>query len=524
MNFPGIGLIVFALCVSAQPEQVKTVRFSGRVVNPLTKDAVPRANVRLYQPSGSGVKSYVVRSDGAGAFQAALPPGTYSVECNRTGYMAPDGMTGRTPTITLDLGDKPATITCSLIPAASIEGSVVDPDGQPAEGIYVGVERAIRGGDAASLYAAYSRPADASGRFRITGLPPGRYFLSATPTGQDFYLLSDGPPRAHLRTYYPGTPARKDAQAIAVRAGDVVQADIRLSSVAVVPVRGKYVDSDGKPKRAVVSVQQVDGIAGSISAVTGEDGSFEIEVPRGDWLLTGPPRDVSGQYEAILPLTVSGNAIDDLVLQAPEPAAIVGNLEYGGAASDATSKIRVILKHSTTGLHAGDLDFGGPLAFQFTDLLPGRYGFEIENRGCDCYLSTIFLDGQPIQGMELDLAPASRNQATLRFERPAGRIEGTVEGAPDADVLSSLVAFALPVGQRSGQYLAVPLSQVGDDRKFSFRDLRPGAYRVWVMVNLDQIYLTDPQFVDDIEKSAKTVVVKAGEQSSIEVPVTPRPY
>ena len=98
------------------------------------------------------------------------------------------------------------------------------------------------------------------GQFRLYGLPPGEYYVSATLRNMRLHgvdMIGRRTPaarsartriRATPPTYYPGTPSPGDAQRVTLAVGqELGSVDIQLQPVRLAKITGMAVGSDGKP-------------------------------------------------------------------------------------------------------------------------------------------------------------------------------------------------------------------------------------------------------------------------------------
>jgi protocatechuate 3,4-dioxygenase beta subunit len=85
---------------------------------------------------------------------------------------------------------------------------------------------------------------DDQGRFRITSLPPGRYFVYAEPLRLE--RVREGTSRASLPTFAPNSLELSGAIAVEVFAGTDSVADIRLRKDGRFTVRGTVTSSSGE--------------------------------------------------------------------------------------------------------------------------------------------------------------------------------------------------------------------------------------------------------------------------------------
>jgi hypothetical protein len=251
---------------------------SGRVVSADTMPrAVRRATVTLHTGSGS---PRVLLTDDEGRFAFdALPAGQYRLMASKPGWVS--GFFGaRFPgqgpgaTITVD-GRSAVAADVTVVPGAVIAGRVIDQFGIPQQGARPQVLRArtVAGRRVLSAIAGPSlAAADDRGEFRIYGLPPGSYVVSATPpatvaapmTTADEVAWAlqrkDGgasagdpapPPGAvfgFAPVFYPGTTDAAAASTITLAPGEErVGIDFSLPRVPLSHVAGVLLRPDGTP-------------------------------------------------------------------------------------------------------------------------------------------------------------------------------------------------------------------------------------------------------------------------------------
>jgi hypothetical protein len=214
------------------------------------------------------------------------------------------------------------TAALTLGRSGVIYGHVFDEVGEPAAGalvealLAVSVEglrkrlQSVGGGDLA----------DDTGAFRLYGLPPGTYFVSARPGPA-------GTANRGAATYYPGTPGVATALPLEVETGSQVAVSLSLGAVPLARVSGVLVNADGTPTFGNVTLLPQVGMAPRepddrvsvdvegtrLSSNAGPDGRFTIaDVPPGPYELTGT-RGRPGET-ASLPVLVSGQDITGLTV------------------------------------------------------------------------------------------------------------------------------------------------------------------------------------------------------------------
>lgn len=126
-------------------------------------------------------------TDGAGAYQLALPPGVYGAFADLSGA----GADYFSVTVTVSVPGPPATLQAP--PIRTIAGQLLDQDGQPIAGAHVfSVCQDQVSGDVAEMVCGGGRLTDAAGRFSIASLagPRAGFFLrpSADPAVSSFLV------------------------------------------------------------------------------------------------------------------------------------------------------------------------------------------------------------------------------------------------------------------------------------------------------------------------------------------------
>src|SRR5262249_14114144 len=124
------------------------------------------------------------------------------------------------------------------------------------------------------------------GEFRIAGLAPGEYIISAMrPMASPFgsaAVASTARTTALATTYYPGTTNQAAAQPIAVRAGDTVaNIEFTMQSTPAFRVSGRVVDDSNQPVAGAMLMLIGDPRSGMFigpagHAQSGADGRFTI--------------------------------------------------------------------------------------------------------------------------------------------------------------------------------------------------------------------------------------------------------
>jgi protocatechuate 3,4-dioxygenase beta subunit len=257
---------------------------SGIVVTD-SADAQPvrRATVRLIGSFGSSSRTVGTDDDGRFRFEG-LPAGSYLLSVVKTGFVASfhgSSHPGRGPGTPIAVADgQRIDVTLKILAGAAITGVITDGQGNPVAGITVvaGDTRPVAG----TVMSPGRATSDDRGVYRVFGLAPGEYLVSAMPrllpalegrggpsTGGAVQVVTSaevnwarntaagtttsaappaGPVVAYAPTFYPGTTNASSAIPVRVATAEE-RADVSFA-LRIVPmsrISGTLVDVNGQP-------------------------------------------------------------------------------------------------------------------------------------------------------------------------------------------------------------------------------------------------------------------------------------
>jgi protocatechuate 3,4-dioxygenase beta subunit len=131
-----------------------------------------------------------------------------------------------------------------LARGVTLTGRITDARGRPGKKTRVHPIRREVANGTARLVAVPYRQVSLSGAFEFTALPPGEYYIGASPIpeGNDA-----GGTSGNAITYFPGTTKFAEAQSLALKAGESRQVDFALARTLAFRVSGIAYDSFGNP-------------------------------------------------------------------------------------------------------------------------------------------------------------------------------------------------------------------------------------------------------------------------------------
>src|SRR5262245_19116414 len=180
---------LFSQSPSSEPKAEERSALEGQVVNAASGEPVKKATILLRRadpPQPNTIPaSYSTSTEAAGKFSMKdIEAGRYRLTVNRGGFvMAEYGSKGPGrpgTTLSLEKGQHLKEIAVKLTPRAVITGRVLDEDGEPVTFAQVQTLRYRYNQGRKQLMPMGGTGTNDLGEYRIFGLAPGKYYLSAT--------------------------------------------------------------------------------------------------------------------------------------------------------------------------------------------------------------------------------------------------------------------------------------------------------------------------------------------------------
>jgi hypothetical protein len=404
------------------------------------------------------------------------------------------------------------------------------------------------------------------GQYRIYGLPPGDYYVSATLRSgglemMDLELMTVGaawsgaspsasvPKSGYASTYYPGTPNVVEAQRITLAAGqESSSADFALVAVRLAKVTGIVIGSDGKPLEgaaisAVPANREFGGLLGQSSARSGKDGSFTLNsVPPGDYSLQARSVQVitSTQGDNVMvfraatiggggesesgstPLSVAGEDISGILLTTSRGGTATGTVVFDGPRPASTSSIRITsmaVDSDGPALGGGGASpkedgsfelkgLSGPRLVRVANAPPGWTLKSVKLNGTDITdVGTEFKAGETTSGVEVELT----NKTT------------SVTGGVTAADGSLLKDYTVVIFSESPEHWRLPMTRwvtgtrPDQDGRFKVQNLPAGTYLAIAVDYVPQGEWGDPELLDRLKSNAKRFTLDEGAAHTLDL-------
>ena len=357
---------------SAQPGADATEpkgRITGRVVAADTGRPVVRARVLLSGAQIQGGRGAL--TDNEGRYElTALPEGRYTLTAGKTGFITLSfgqrrPLQAGTPIQLVD-AQQLTGLDFRLPRGSVITGHIFDEVGDPLPGASVRVMRYEYAQGNRQLVPVNVSQTDDLGGYRVWGLNPGEYFVSAVtapfgPGGGRGFGPGGGPPPppggrggrggaggqqgqgdaeqvGYAPTFYPGVPTVAEARAVTVGLSmEVPSVDFNVLLVRTARVAGHVTNPDGTPTTSGNITLMPEGGnlqgrgpagGGSVSRIDW-DGSFAMNsVPPGRYVLRARGDDTEDPQFAVQPITISDTDLVNLTVILSPAATVSGTVTF----------------------------------------------------------------------------------------------------------------------------------------------------------------------------------------------------
>ena len=552
----------------AQPA-TGTGRIQGRVLSAETGAPLRRAQVRLF--AGEQRINRLATTDADGRYQISdLPAGRYNINVTRNGYVSLQFGQRRPfePGRPLELanGQLADRIDFALPRGGVIAGRITDEVGEPIAGVGVRAMRYQYMPDGrrrlmpANVPGVFNLQTNDLGEFRLYGLMPGTYIVTASPNAMGGAMMmpagAPGGPATIVGandgsdgfapTYYPGTPSEADAVPITVSIGQETSASFALIPTRLARISGIVRTSQGQPAANVNLIIQSaqPGMGVGFGGSTGADGTFlMMNVPPGDYMLAVRPRPVNpgtagAESEfASMPLTVGGEDVSNLIIVTGHGGTVSGRVIFEGGTQQSAAQempgpmgLRVTFLPADTNVPMmpmgamGGIDNGaiGPNGqFQLRGVT-GRGTFRISTSP-QWSVKSVTLEGMDVTDTPYDIKPgANLSSLEIVITNVQSTVSGTVR-TPTGEVAKDYVVVFFPANLREGDIPSRFVRAVRPDQegKYLVRGLPPADYIAAAVDTLEQGGQWDPEFQERVKPRSRRFTLREGQTLALDLDLQP---
>jgi hypothetical protein len=552
-------------------EQAPKGRISGRVVTADTGRPLHRVRILVTTAALPNGRATTTNEDGVYEL-AQLPAGRYTVNASKAGFITLS-YGQRRPLLSgtpLQLGDgqQLSGIDFSLPKGSAIAGHIHDETGEPLPGATVRVLRYQYAQGERQLIPAGTAQTDDQGYYRVWGLNPGEYYVSAmvrspgiggrglqtaaggTPVGdaiafgpgvrggamagvfvERFGTASSDAQEpadsvAYPPTYFPGASSVAGAQAITVGLGaEAVNIDFRVLPVRTARITGRVARSNGLPAAGGAIMLRADragerrGPGEMSGGLVRGDGTFSIgNVPPGSYVLHFRDIPNGAPQFASEPVTLTEGEVREVNLTAAAGGSIAGSVTFQATQSAivaGTNQGRVAAQAvENVGPGSGGFARLEPDGtFTIEGIAPGSHWIRWQSGARGWALKSISVGGRDVTDTPVEVKSGQRIAGVvIVMTDRLSSISGTITDS-SGTLLTELTVLAFPSDSTlwRPQSRHIMTARPDQNGTYQIRGLPPGEYYLTTIDPVEQGEWFEPAFLDQHRATARRLTLGDGD-------------
>jgi Carboxypeptidase regulatory-like domain len=550
----------------SRPAKTGSGRIVGRILSAETGTPLRRAQVRV---SGPDIGSKAALSDAQGRYEFKdLPAGRFTLSASKAGYVNIQYGQNRPfeSGRPIELAEKQVIDKADIsMPRGSvISGRIVDEFGEPvADAMVAAMRQTWAAGRRRFVPAGRPGQTNDLGQFRMYGLPPGDYYVSATLRNAEMMMFdimgAQGGPTGSLPTsgyaptYFPGTASPTEAQKVTLIVGqEAHQTDFALLPVRLSRVSGVVMTSDGKPvENAMVNLVPLSrtGDIGMMmmasSSRTTKEGHFTVNsVAPGDYTLNarsmrittdggggdvmfsarfGGPGGDDGEFAA-MPLAVAGEDLANVMVVTSKGATALGRLSFEGGSKPVLAGTRVNAIPADPS--DGPMMVGGSGAAAKDDGtfelkgLAGQRLIRVANLPAGWMLKSVLLNGKDITDSGAEF---KSGEHVTNLEVVATSKVTEINGAVTASNGEPVKEYTVVVFSDDPEQWTLPMSRwvsgarPDQDGRFKIRSMPSGTYYAIALDYVEAGAWADPELLERLKTRARQFTLGDGQTTTMDL-------
>ena len=517
-------------------------QLEGTVVNAVTGEPLKKAHLTLRPLGAPNGVPYGAMTDNGGHFLIDdVDPGRYNFSASRNGFVnqnySPQGSTNRSTLLALGNGQKLKEIVFKLTPQGVISGRILDEDGEPlsnvaVQGMVYGYQRGRR-----QLMGQSGTSTNDLGEFRLFGLRPGKYVISATYQSREMFIaepertVGTAPEEGYGTTYYPNSTNPDNASALEITPGAQISGiNMTLVRVRTVRIKGHVNVGTVSQTRRNINVMLTPrdnigfGMPRAMARGIDAQGNFQLRgVTPGSYILRANYMEENKQYSARLPLEVGTSNIEGLELELQPPAEVEGHIvvEENGDLNGARLNVSLLPKMMIPMMGVNGGLVKDDQTFKLMNVSPDPYDLNVFGLPESFYLKSIRLGQQDVTETGVDFTQGvSAEQITVVINPNGGQIDGAVQNAKGDAAVGATVTLIPSAEHRSISWM-YKTANTDQNGHFTIKGVRPGECKIYAWEDIEQGAQQDPDFVKPHESAGEAVSVKESSHETVQLKVVP---
>ena len=521
---------------STDPARPTVCSVAGLVVKLEGSAPLPSSTVRL-QSVDDHTRTFSGVTDLGGRFEVkGIEPGRYRLRVIRNGYVTQE-YGQRTPNdpgavLALSPGQDLKDLLFRLLPAAVISGRIQNENGDPLPWVRVSALRATYTRGKRTLSSEVTVVTNDLGEYRLFGLRPGRYFVSAIyrpgqrlESGEDDEDTADAGKSGYVPTYYPNSTDPAKGIAITIKTGDEISStDFLLEPTTVYSIRGhvNYLARRNAANVILALEPRSTGLGWSVpprqSLVDKPDGLFEIQnVLPGSYTLTAFWFDEGRRYQARQSVDITNIDAEGLQLNLSPGMDIRGVINWdprpGLDKDPLTVSVRPVGTAFAYGAQARVATNG---LFSLRDVSEGLYRLSTSGQTQDCYLKSIRYAGMEVSDDEFNVIRGTQAILEVTISSRGAHIQGMVTDADGLPAVGAWVAL-VPDDAHLNEFHLFKQRTTDQYGRYDIRGIAPGDYKLFSWEQVEQNAWEDPDFLKQFGSKGQSISLQEGDGKSMDL-------
>jgi hypothetical protein len=371
------------------------------------------------------------------------------------------------------------------------------------------------------------------GEYRLHGLAPGRYYVSAQPQTWNRVIgdrefsgtEKNAGEKGYARIYYPNATDPTRATNIEVKEGEEVPSlDILMKEMTVYRVRGRVLNLNSKHGSRETALQvmrrngKVDWEFLTGASVSKTDGTFEIpEMAPGEYTVLAFWSDEGKMYSTQEDVDVVNADVDGLILSIAPGVNIAGQVNWEGKASLDWGEMSIGASPVQSGfMWVGMARVNEAQQFTLKDVPQGVFRLEIEGLSKDCYIKEVRQGENLLSDDIFRVARGAAIPLEVTVSSRGAKVEGTVTNE-DSLPVAGVWVVAVPEEAKRKQHRLFKSETTDQFGHFSLRGLAPGKYRLFSWDGAERGAWVDEDFIKPFEEKGVTVEVADGDAKAADL-------
>ncbi len=495
--------VVFCLCASALaqtngPERGEIPagpwQIAGTVVNANTGSPLPHTGVTIMDAKVRQNVQVMISSD-AGRFEFHVPAGKFALQGAKRGFITAaynqhDQFS--TAIVTGAAGVDSEHLALRLAPNAVLAGKVLDEFGDPVRQAEIMVYRENRFSGISQISRYRSAATDDLGKYEVTPLDAGTYFVSARAT--PWYAMhapsaspegSDTPAQvssaldvAYPLTFYGDTTEAEEATPIPVRGGDHLEADIHLNPTPALHLTFRAGENGpvGYPQ---------------LQRKIFDDSTGQLKEPAAANLTSSQELDAS-----------SGNSTSTVTVKISK-----------ADVATVPPQVQIALRNTRGANITSAVDAKGEASF--SDVIPGKYDVLAGTQTEDYSVTGMTWEGGSTPGRTLNVPPGAELSVTVSLQQGSVTVDGFAKHVGKG--FDGAMVVLIPENPEANLD-RFRRDQTDLDGSFTLFNVTPGRYTIIAIENGWDLDWAKPAVLTRYGRAGRPLTVGVHEKSTVHLP------